>query len=48
MRVRLADDAGILIGIGETRRDRLEALLAVRRVHRRYGHVQELIVQNFR
>ena len=39
---------GILIGIGETRRDRLESLLAIRRLHRRYGHVEELIVQNFR
>lgn len=36
---------GILIGIGETRRERLEALAAVRRLHERYGHVQELIVQ---
>jgi FO synthase len=39
---------GILIGIGETRRERLESLLAIREVHERYGHVQEVIVQNFR
>ncbi len=39
---------GILIGIGETRRERVEALLAIRAVHERYGHIQEIIVQNFR
>jgi FO synthase len=40
--------SGILIGIGETRRERLEALLALRELHERHGHVQEIIVQNFR
>ncbi len=39
---------GILIGIGETRRERIEALLAIRALHRRHGHVQEVIIQNFR
>jgi FO synthase len=39
---------GILIGIGETRIERLEALFAIRDLHRRFGHVQEVIVQNFR
>ena len=39
---------GLLIGIGETRRERLEALLAIRDLHHEYGHVQDLIVQNFR
>src|SRR5581483_11983038 len=39
---------GILIGIGETRLERIEALLAIRDLHERYGHVQEVIVQNFR
>jgi FO synthase len=39
---------GILIGIGETRRERLEALLAIRELGERLGHVQEVIVQNFR
>jgi FO synthase len=39
---------GILIGIGETRRERVEALLALRDLHRRYGHIQEVIIQNFR
>jgi FO synthase len=38
---------GILIGIGETRRERVESLLAIRAVHRRFGHIQEVIVQNF-
>ncbi len=39
---------GILIGIGETRAERIEALVAIRRLAERYGHVQEVIVQNFR
>lgn len=39
---------GILIGIGETRRERIESLLAIRAVHERHGHIQEVIVQNFR
>jgi FO synthase len=39
---------GILIGIGETPRERVDALLAIRELHERYGHVQEVIVQNFR
>jgi FO synthase len=39
---------GILIGIGETRRERIDALLAIARLHERYGHIQEVIIQNFR
>ena len=39
---------GILIGIGETRAERIEALLAIRELGERHGHVQEVIVQNFR
>ncbi len=39
---------GILVGIGETRRERVDALLAIRDLHLRYGHIQEVIVQNFR
>ena len=39
---------GILIGIGETRRERIESLLAIRDVHEEHGHIQEIIVQNFR
>ncbi|MFZ3237397.1 MAG: 7,8-didemethyl-8-hydroxy-5-deazariboflavin synthase CofG, partial [Stellaceae bacterium] len=40
--------SGILIGIGETRRERVEALLALRELDDRYGHIQEVIIQNFR
>ncbi len=37
---------GILVGIGEGWRDRAESLLAIRALHERYGHIQEVIVQN--
>ena len=40
--------SGILIGIGETRQERIESLLALRDVHQAHGHIQELIIQNFR
>ncbi|MDG2046261.1 MAG: 5-amino-6-(D-ribitylamino)uracil--L-tyrosine 4-hydroxyphenyl transferase CofH [Halioglobus sp.] len=40
--------SGILIGIGETRRERIESLLALRQVNERHGHLQEVIIQNFR
>lgn len=39
---------GILIGIGETLEDRVDSLLAIRRLHEQYGHIQEVIIQNFR
>jgi 7,8-didemethyl-8-hydroxy-5-deazariboflavin synthase CofG subunit len=39
---------GILIGIGETMEDRVDSLLAIQRLHEQYGHVQEVIIQNFR
>lgn len=39
---------GILIGIGETMEERVDALIAIRDLHARYGHIQEVIVQNFR
>ncbi|MCG3186180.1 MAG: FO synthase [Rhodocyclaceae bacterium] len=39
---------GILIGIGETRAERLDALFALRELHERHGHLQEIIIQNFR
>ena len=39
---------GILIGIGETRVERLEALAVIRNLHAEYGHIQEVIIQNFR
>jgi FO synthase len=47
-RLRIPFTTGILIGIGETHADRVEALLAIRRLHEEHGHVQEVIVQNFR
>lgn len=40
--------SGILIGIGETREDRISSLLRLRDLHARHGHIQEIIVQNFR
>jgi FO synthase len=39
---------GLLIGIGESIEDRVDTLLAIRKQHERYGHIQEVIVQNFR
>ncbi|HEY8471976.1 MAG TPA: bifunctional FO biosynthesis protein CofGH [Natronosporangium sp.] len=57
VRLRVLEDAGrvgvpfttgILIGIGETLLERAESLFAIRRVAREYGHIQEVIVQNFR
>ena len=46
--LRIPFTTGILIGIGETRRERLEALAAIAELHERYGHIQEVIIQNFR
>ncbi len=57
VRLRVLDDAGrvgvpfttgILIGIGETAAERVDALFAMRRAAREYGHIQEVIIQNFR
>lgn len=45
---RVPFTSGILIGIGETRRERIESLLALRDLNDQYGHLQEVIVQNFR
>lgn len=47
-RQRIPFTTGILIGIGETVEERVDALLAIRKLHEKYGHVQEVIVQNFR
>lgn len=47
-RVGVPFTTGILIGIGETRTERAEALLAIRKIARQYGNIQEVIVQNFR
>ncbi|MEH0933868.1 bifunctional FO biosynthesis protein CofGH [Micromonospora psammae] len=57
VRLRVLDDAGrvgvpfttgVLIGIGETPAERVDAIFAIRRAQREYGHLQEVIVQNFR
>ena len=45
---KVAFTTGILIGIGETRRERVESLLTLRELHGRYCHIQEVIIQNFR
>ncbi|MGZ8701151.1 MAG: 5-amino-6-(D-ribitylamino)uracil--L-tyrosine 4-hydroxyphenyl transferase CofH [Gaiellaceae bacterium] len=45
---RVPFTTGLLIGIGESRAERIDALLAIRELAERYGHVQEVIVQNFR
>ena len=45
---RVPFTSGILIGIGETRLERIESLLALRQLHQQYGHLQEVIIQNFR
>ena len=45
---RVPFTTGILIGIGETYDERIDALLAIRASHERHGHIQEVIVQNFR
>ncbi|MEE4450885.1 5-amino-6-(D-ribitylamino)uracil--L-tyrosine 4-hydroxyphenyl transferase CofH [Novosphingobium resinovorum] len=46
-RARVATTSGVLIGIGETARERMEALIALRDLHEAHGHLQEVIVQNF-
>lgn len=57
LRLRVLDDAGrsripfttgLLLGIGESYVERVDALFEIRRAHERYGHIQEIIVQNFR
>jgi FO synthase len=47
-RLKIAFTTGILIGIGETLEERVDSLFAIRDLHERYGHIQEVIVQNFR
>ena len=46
--MRFPFTTGLLIGIGETPEERVDTLLAIREVHRRHGHIQETIIQNFR
>ena len=45
--LRIPWTSGILVGIGETREERMDSLLALRRLSREYGHLQEIIIQNF-
>ncbi|HEY1266453.1 MAG TPA: 7,8-didemethyl-8-hydroxy-5-deazariboflavin synthase CofG [Candidatus Binatia bacterium] len=47
-KLRIPFTTGILIGIGESREDRIDSLFAIRELNERYGHIQEVIVQNFR
>lgn len=47
-RLQIPFTTGILIGIGETLDERIDALCAIRDLHDRYGHIQEIIIQNFR
>jgi FO synthase len=47
-RLKVAFTTGILIGIGETREERVDSLFAIRELFEEYGHIQEVIVQNFR
>lgn len=46
--LRIPFTSGILVGIGENEAERVASLLALRRVHAEHGHIQEIIVQNFR
>jgi FO synthase len=47
-KLRIPFTTGVLIGIGETWEERIDSLFAIREQHRRHGHIQEVIVQNFR
>src|SRR5712664_633993 len=47
-KLSIAFTTGILIGIGETIEERIDSLLAIRTLHEKYGHIQEVIIQNFR
>lgn len=47
-RLSIPFTTGLLVGIGETAAERAETLHAIRRLHKEFGHIQEVIVQNFR
>jgi FO synthase len=47
-KLSIAFTTGILIGIGETLEERVDSLFAIRALHEKYGHIQEVIIQNFR
>jgi FO synthase subunit 1 len=46
-KLRIPFTTGLLLGIGETMADREESLVAIRDLHKRYSHIQEVIIQNF-
>jgi len=46
-RLKIPFTTGLLLGIGETMADREDSLFAIRDLHKRYGHIQEIIIQNF-
>jgi FO synthase subunit 1 len=46
-KLKIPFTTGLLLGIGETMADREESLLAIRDIHKKYGHIQEIIIQNF-
>jgi FO synthase subunit 1 len=46
-KLKIPFTTGLLLGIGETMADREDSLFAIRDIHRRYGHIQEIIIQNF-
>ena len=46
--LRFPFTTGLLIGIGETPRERVDTLFEIKAIHQRYGHIQEVIIQNFR
>ena len=46
-KLKIPFTTGLLLGIGETVADREESLVAIRDIHRKYGHIQEIILQNF-
>lgn len=47
-KLKIPFTTGLLIGIGETLEDRVESLMELRRIQNKYGHIQEIIIQNFR
>jgi 7,8-didemethyl-8-hydroxy-5-deazariboflavin synthase CofG subunit len=47
-KLSMAFTTGTLIGIGETMEERIDSLFAIRTLHEKYGHIQEVIIQNFR
>lgn len=45
--LKIPTTTGLLIGIGETREERVETLQAIAKLHKEFGHIQEVIIQNF-